>query len=228
MKTSSNPASVSVMHWLNAHQPLVETVAIGVLALVAIIVLIALVKVLRQGRRAMFGAQPVIGPTELVSGTDGGLVLLVPFANAAAPNAYRFRARVMADRVPLSAQTGSVALFGYGAHPADNCVQIPFDWPVGILDAEVTITWKWHDAAGDWDGTWRGHVRVPHRELPDDLDGGSLATGVSVEHAGGPADEPAGDARADTPPEPGESRVDPLSHVRGGTAKQAKQPEAGE
>jgi hypothetical protein len=225
---SSSPASVSGMHWLNAHQPLVETIAIGVLALVAIIVLIALVKVLRQGRRAMFGAQPIIGPTELISATDGGLVLLVPFANGAAPNAYRFVATVTADRVPLSAQTGPVALFGYGAHPADNRVQIPFDWPVGILDAEVTITWTWHDAAGDWDGAWRGHIRVPHPEMPEELHGGSGASGPFIEDAGGPSDQAHGDARADVPPIAGKSRVDPLSHIRGGTAKQAQHPEPGQ
>src|SRR5208282_5793044 len=84
MKMSTHVASVFCMHWLNTHQPLIETIAIGVLALVAIIVLVALVKVLRQGRRAMFGAQPVIGPAEFASAADGGLALVVPFANAAA------------------------------------------------------------------------------------------------------------------------------------------------
>ena len=135
---------------------------------------------------------------------------------------------VTADRVPLSAQTGPLALFGYGAHPADNRVQIPFDWPVGILDAEVTITWTWHDAAGDWDGAWRGHIRVPHPEMPDELGGGSGASGPFVEDTGGPAHQATGDARADAPPIAGESRVDPLSHIRGGTAKQARHPEPGQ
>jgi len=216
------------MHWLDAHQALVETVAVGVLALVTIIVLVALVKVLRQGRRAMFGAQPVIGPIDFVGVSDGGLALVVPFANAAAPNAYRFTARVTADRVSVTAPTGPTTLFGYGAAPADNRVRIPFDWPVGILDAEVTIAWTWHDAAGDWDGRWRGHVRVPHPELPEELEGGSLGPAASVEHASGPADEPAGDAGTDAASVAGNPRVDPLSHIRGGTAKQAQQAEAGQ
>jgi len=216
------------MHWLDTHQPLVETIAVGVLALVTIIVLIALVKVLRQGRRAMFGAQPVIGPTEFLSAADGGLTLVVPFANAAAANAYRFSARVNADRVSTGAPTGPVTLYGYGADPADNRVRIPFEWPVGILDAEVTITWTWHDAAGDWDGVWRGHMRVPHPELPDELEGASTGAAAPVEDAGGPADDPAGDQGAEAVSVGGEPRVDPLSRIRGGTAKQVKPPEAGQ
>jgi hypothetical protein len=215
------------MHWLDTHQPLVETIAVGVLALVTIIVLIALVKVLRQGRRAMFGAQPVIGPTAFISEPDGGLTLVVPFANAAAANAYRFTPRVITDRVSTGAPTGPITLYGYGADTADNRVRIPFEWPVGILDAEVTITWTWHDAAGDWDGAWQGHMRVPHPELPDELADGS-AGGAPAEDAGGPADDPAGDQRAEAVPIAGEPRVDPLSHIRGGTAKTAKPPEAGQ
>jgi len=225
---SSDVASVWCVHWLDTHQPLVETIAVGVLALVAVIVLIALVKVLRQGRRAMFGAQPVIGPTEFVSGVDGGLTLVVPFANAAAANAYRFTPRVTADRVSTGAPTGPVTLYGYGADPADNRVRIPFEWPVGILDAEVTITWTWHDASGDWDGLWRGHMRVPHPELPDEFGGESPGAATPVEDARGPADDTAGDHAAEPAPVAGQPRVDPLSHIRGGTAKQPKPPEAGQ
>jgi len=219
---------VSVMHWLDTHQPLVETIAVGVLALVAIIVLVALVKVLRQGRRAMFGAQPVIGPTEFVSEPDGGLVVVVPFANAASANAYRFTARVTAERVSTGSPTGPVTLYGYGADPADNRVRIPFEWPVGILDAEVTITWTWHDAAGDWDGVWRGHMRVPHPGLPDRHDEGLPLLAVPAKNSGRPSDDTAGDPAADAAPIAREPRVDPLSHVRGGTAKHAQQGEAGE
>ncbi len=225
---STHVASVFCMHWLNTHQPLIETIAIGVLALVAIIVLVALVKVLRQGRRAMFGAQPVIGPAEFASAADGGLALVVPFANAAAANAYRFTARVTADRVSTDAPTGPVTLFGYGADPVDNRLRIPFEWPVGILDAEVTITWTWHDAAGDWDGRWRGHMRVPHPDFPDDLAGDSAPADVPVENAGRPPDDAAGDPAAETASVAGEGRVDPLSHIRGGTAKHPKHTEAGQ
>jgi len=215
------------VHWLNTHQPLVESIAVGVLALVAIIVLIALVKVLRQGRRAMFGAQPVIGPTEFVSDDDGRLTLIVPFANAAAPNAYRLTVRVTADRVPAGAPTGPITLYGYGADAADTRVRVPFDWPVGMLDADVTIAWSWHDAAGDWDGVWRGDMRVPHPELPDEGDG-LPGTGATIEDAGRPADDPPGDQVADTVPSAREPRVDPLSRIRGGTAKHSKPAEPGQ
>lgn len=228
MKMSTPVASVSVMHWLNTHQPLIETIAIGVLALVGIIALTALVKVLRQGRRAMFGAQPVIGRSEFAAAADGGLTLIVPFANATAANAYRFTARVTADRVATHGPTGPVTLWGFGADPSDNRIRIPFEWPVGILDAEVTITWSWHDAAGDWDGTWRGHMRVPHPDLPDDLEDGSGLAHAPVEDSGRPADDPARDDGAEAAPVAGEGRVDPLSHIRGGTAKQAKQDEPGQ
>src|SRR3974390_324763 len=216
------------MHWLDTHQPLVETIAGGVLALVAIIVLLALVKVVRQGRRAMFGAQPVIGPTEFISEADGRLRLVVPFANAAAANAYRLTARLITDRVSTGSPTGPVTIYGYGAEPADNRVRIPFEWPVGILDAEVTVTWTWHDAAGDWDGVWRGHMRVPDPALPDELESALAAAATSAEDAGGPTDDPSGDQPGEPAAVAGEPRVDPLSRIRGGTAKKAKPPEPGQ
>ena len=153
------------MHWLDTHQGLVETAAIAALVLVLLIVLIALVKVLRQGRRAMFGAHPVIGPPEFGTSVDGGLVLIVPFANAAVSPAYRFSARVKADRVDAGAPAGSVTLFGYGSDPEANRVRIAFDWPVGILDADITVRWSWRDNSGANDSSWRGHMRVPEPEV---------------------------------------------------------------
>jgi len=164
--------------------------------------MVALTKVLRQGRRAMFGAHPVIGPPEFGTSTDGGLVLIVPFANAAAAPAYRFSARVKADRAHAGAPPGTVTLFGYGADPEANRVRIAFDWPVGILDADVAVTWNWHDASGAYDGSWHGHLRVPEPELPDELE------------PHGTTDEPA-------------PQTDPLSRISSGTAKTSPPGESG-
>lgn len=182
------------MHWLETHQALVAAIAVVTLVVFALILLIALTKVLRQGRRAMFGAHPVIGPPAFGTSTDGGLVLIVPFANAAAAPAYRFSARVKADRAQAGAPPGTVTLFGYGSDPEANRVRIAFDWPVGILDADVTVTWNWQDAAGTFDGAWHGHLRVPEPELPDELELDQPADGVP-------------------------RRTDPLSTITGGTAK---------
>lgn len=228
MRNTGKLASVSRMHWLTAHQALVETVAVAVLVLVLIVVLIALLRVLRQGRRAMFGAHPVIGPPEFLNASDGGLVLVVPFANAASAPATRFAARAKADRVSAVAPKGSVTLFGYGAEPDANRVRIAFDWPVGILDAEVIVTWSWEDASGGYDGRWQGHLRVPQPDLPPDMEVDSAVPEAVIEDPSGPADPGPGDPRADPMPVAGDPHIDPLSQIRGGTAKTAKQSEAGE
>ncbi len=228
MHNAGNLASVSRMHWLTAHQAFVETVALAVLVLIVVVVLIALLRVLRQGRRAMFGAHPVIGPPEFLNASDGGLVLVVPFANAASGPAMRFAARAKADGVWATAPKGSVTLFGYGADPDANRVRIAFDWPVGILDAEVVVTWNWQDASGRYDGRWKGHLHVPQPDLPPDAEVESDVPRAVIEDPGGPTDPGAGDPWADPMPVAGDPRVDPLSHIRGGTAKTAKQSEAGE
>jgi hypothetical protein len=212
------------MHWIDSHQALVAAIALGVLAVAGILVLIALVKVLRQGRRAMVGAHPVIGVPEFGNADDGGLVLIVPFANAAPSPAYRFSARVKADRVHAGAPAGSVTLFGHGAEPTASRVRIAFDWPVGILDADVAVTWTWSDGSGSHRDSWRGHLRVPEPDMPDD-------SGL----AESPADDPAraaGDALGHNPGDTvamaDSARVDPLSHIRGGTAKSAKPAKPGQ
>jgi hypothetical protein len=212
------------MNWLDTHQGLVETAGIAVLVLVLVIVLVALVKALRQGRRAMFGAHPVIGPPEFGTSVDGGLVLIVPFANAAASPAYRFSARVKADRVDAGAPAGTVTLFGYGADPEANRVRIAFDWPVGILDADITVRWSWRDDSGTYDGSWRGHMRVPEPDMPDDSD----PFAALREDDGDAGDEAPREATPDPAAVAHKPRVDPLSHVRGGTAKSAKPAEPGE
>ncbi len=212
------------MHWLDTHQGLVETAAIAVLVLVLLIVLVALVKVLRQGRRAMFGAHPVIGPPEFGTSVDGGLVLIVPFANSAASPAYGFSARVKADRVDAGAPAGTVTLFGYGADPEANRVRIAFDWPVGILDADLTVRWSWRDDSGSYDSSWRGHIRVPEPDMPDDSD---PATALGEDDRG-PGDQSPRDVATDPASVAREPRVDPLSHIRGGTAKPAKTAEPGQ
>ena len=211
------------MHWLDTHQALVAAIAVGVLVLFALFLLIALIKVLRQGRRAMFGAHPVIGPPAFATSTDGGLVLIVPFANAAPAPAYRFSARVKADRADAGAPAGTVTLFGYGADPEANRVRIAFDWPVGILDADVTVTWSWRDASGRYEGDWHGHLRVPEPELPDESD--LFAAGGKQD--GGAGDDTVGNPAADRDAVAHEPRVDPLSEIRGGTAKAPKPAEPG-
>jgi hypothetical protein len=228
MHNADNLASVSDMHWLTAHQALVETVGLAVVALVAIAMMIALRRVLRQGRRAMFGAHPVIGPPEFSNASDGGLVLVVPFANAAAEPATRFSARVKADGVAGGAPKGSVTLFGYGAEPDANRVRIAFDWPVGILDADVVVSWTWRDASGAYDGRWHGHLRVPQPEMPPDMEVGSAASDPLVETTSGPADPGSGKPGTDPVPVATKPRIDPLSRIRGGTAKAPKRPESGQ
>ena len=212
------------MHWLDTHQALVAAIAVGVLVLCALFLLIALVKVLRQGRRAMFGAHPVIGPPVFATSTDGGLVLIVPFANSAPAPAYRFSARVKADRADAGAPPGTVTLFGYGADPEANRVRIAFDWPVGILDADVTVTWSWRDASGSYEGSWHGHLRVPEPDLPDESD--PFRTGG--QRTGGAGNDAVGDRVPDRGAVPKEPRVDPLSQIRGGTAKATKPAEPGQ
>jgi hypothetical protein len=223
------------MHWLDAHQPLVETVAIGVMVLFSLILVIALGRVLRalgrvlrQGRRAMFGAHPVIGPPNFAYAGDDGMVLIVPFSNAAAAPATHFAARVTADGVAAVAPSGTVTLFGHGADAAADHIRLPFDWPVGILDAEVTITWTWRDASGEYDGQWQGHLRVPEPDMPSDPALGSVGEDPHVDLAGAPGHPSAGDAGADAPPVSDTPRVDPLSHIRAGTAKPAQHPEPGQ
>jgi hypothetical protein len=212
------------MHWIDSHQGLVAAIALGVLAIAGILVFIALVKVVRQGRRAMFGAHPVIGVPEFGNADDGGLVLVVPFANAAASPAFGFSARVKADRVQAGAPAGSVTLYGYGADPAANRVRIAFDWPVGILDADVSVRWSWRDASGSYDDAWRGHLRVPEPEMPDELPG---ADPTADDHPGAAA-EGAGQVAAHAIAATDSPRVDPLSHIRSGTAKAAKPAESGD
>jgi len=212
------------MHWIDSHQALAATVALGVLAIAGILVFIALVKVLRQGRRAMFGAQPVIGVPEFGNADDGGLVLVVPFANAATAPAYRFSARVKADRVQAGAPTGSVTLYGYGTDQSANRVRIAFDWPIGILDADVTVTWSWQDASGSYDDSWSGHLRVPEPDMPDESPG----TVPHADDAAGPTPEPGWQPAGEPDAVPEGPRIDPLSHIRGGTAKSAKPAEPGQ
>jgi hypothetical protein len=130
--------------------------------------------------------------------------------------------------VSATAPKGSVTLFGYGAGPDANRVKIAFDWPVGILDADVVVTWRWRDASGSYDGRWHGHLRVPQPELPPDMELDSSAPDVIPETTRGPSDPAAGDPGADPVAVGGDRRIDPLSHIRGGTAKTAKQPEAGQ
>ncbi len=221
---SPQTGSVWAMHWLDTHQGLVETIAVAALVLVLIIVLAALVKVLRQGRRAMFGAHPVIGPPEFGTSVDGGLVLIVPFANAAAAPAYRFSARVKADRVDAGAPAGTVTLFGYGADPEANRVRIAFDWPVGILDADITVRWSWRDDSGSYDGSWHGHLRVPEPDMPDDSD----PFAVLRQDDAGTDDQRLREDASDPGTVAHEPRVDPLSHIRGGTAKPGKPAEPGQ
>lgn len=214
------------MHWIDAHQPLVETIAVAVLVLVTIAMLVALRRVLRQGRRAMFGAHPVIGPPEFAAASDGGLVLVVPFSNAAVEPASRFSARVSADGVRAAAPPGSVTLFGRDAGLDADKVRIAFDWPVGMMNAEVRVTWSWSDPSGSHEGSWRGHLRVPQPDLPPDREPSSPAVDTGVEASSGPGEPDPGDPGADAGAVAGNPRVDPLSHIRAGTAKASERSEA--
>lgn len=225
--TADMAASVMSMHWLDTHQSLILAIGIGIIVVALLLLMRAIVRILRQGRRAMFGAHPVMGPPEFVNSSDGGLVLVVSFANASVDPAVDFRARVRTDGASIAAPTQQITLFGFGAAPEASRVRMTFDWPVGTLEAQVTISWHWTDGAGEWDDRWSGQLRVPLPELPPAPE--TIPTsGIDLEDFGRPDDPLFGKEAAEEPTAAREPRIDPLSQIRGGTAKTPKPSESGE
>lgn len=154
------------MDWFDTHQALVTAAASAVLALVAVVVAVLVVRALRQGRRALVGAAPVMQPPRLVPGREGGLALEVVVRNMSDWPAQDLRVVAKADRRPLPGGVDAVSLFGAGAAGgADEC-RVRFPWPVGVLDTGVRIRWDWHDGAGDHHALWEGDVRVPQPAMP--------------------------------------------------------------
>lgn len=152
--------------WIDTHQPLVTAGATAVLALAGLVLAVLVLRALRQGRRALVGAAPVIQPPVLVPGREGGLALEVALRNTSAWPAQDLRVVAKADRRALPGGVDGVSLFGAGAPGGADVFRVRFAWPVGVLDAGVRVRWDWHDGAGDHHALWEGDVRVPQPALP--------------------------------------------------------------
>jgi hypothetical protein len=157
-----------VVTWLDEHEALVVAASAVTLALVAAVLALLVLAALRQGRRALLGARPVMRPPSFQAGPAGGLVLVVPIVNLAEhpATALRAEARVDGRRIPGGA-AGDV-VFGTEPGPLGAPGEQParFDWPVGVLEAEVRVRWRWRDGAGAHSERWQGHLRVPQPAMP--------------------------------------------------------------
>lgn len=155
--------------WLDAHQGSVTALATVAVTLVATVLAILVWRALRQGRRALLGAQPVPRPLTFVPSPDGGLHLVAHFENMAAWPATQLAVSARVEGEELEGGLGDAGLFGVSADgsTAAGC-QARFAWPVGMLDGDVEVRWRWRDGAGRHAARWEGAVRVPDTALPSD------------------------------------------------------------
>jgi hypothetical protein len=157
-----------VTGWLEDHEALVVAAAAVAVALTALVLALLVLAALRQGRRALLGARPVARPPSFAPVPGGGLVLVVPIANVSEHPAVALRAEARVDGARLTGGVGRDHVFGADAGPlaAPGEEAARFDWPVGVLEGDVRVRWRWRDVAGRHRAEWRGHLRVPQPALP--------------------------------------------------------------
>ncbi|HWH31688.1 MAG TPA: hypothetical protein VNU01_03350 [Egibacteraceae bacterium] len=153
--------------WLDAHATELAAGGALALALVGSVLAVLLARMLRQGRRALLGAQPVLRATRIVPGPAGGLRLEVGIENMAAWAAQDVSVGATVEGRPLEGGLTGASAFGVSPDGATaHGLRASFSWPVGVLDAAVEVRWSWRDGAGRHRAAWRGHLRTPAGGLP--------------------------------------------------------------
>lgn len=156
------------MTWLEDHQALFAAAGTLALAIVAAALAVAVWRALRQGRRALIGADPVMQTPALVPSEDGGLVLHVRLRNVAPHPAMGLAVSARVEGEEIAGRLDDPTLWGTGTADVPRTGGARFTWPVGVLDGDLEVRWSWTDGAGRHRGRWTGLVRVPHPPLPED------------------------------------------------------------